>query len=342
MIGAYPAFGALGLLAAIAVIELLAAREGLSALAATALIAVSVATLFALLMAVKIVTGGERNRYLDHQMGLLVTVPLAAWALGQPVLRSLDIVLMGLGTMLAFTRVGCLMEGCCHGKPGRWGVRYGDAHVAHGFRRELAYVRLLPVQLAESVLVLALVAAGVALVLSDAEPGSAAALYVVGYGLLRFSLELLRGDRAHPYPRGYSAAQWIVLALMAATVALEASGVLPFALWHAVALVALVALVGLWRPPAARESHHVRELGAIVARLEEAGDAGIRVHRTSLGVGVSAGLVERDGTLLRHYSLSHADPALARVVGRLAGAADGGEVVPGGHGVLHVLVPIRD
>ena len=37
-------------------------------------------------------------------------------------------------------------------------------------------------------------------------------MFILGYALLRFPLELARGDSAQPYYRGLSQAQWIALA----------------------------------------------------------------------------------------------------------------------------------
>ncbi|MEO8687834.1 MAG: prolipoprotein diacylglyceryl transferase family protein [Solirubrobacteraceae bacterium] len=183
-------------------------------------------------------------------------------------LASLDIVLMGQSTVLAIGWLGCLMAGCCHGKPARWGVRYRDAHVQRGFARELAYVRLFPLQLVEFAAVLALVAAGSALILGDAAAGSAAGVYVVGYGVVRFGLEYHRGDHTRPFLRGVSNVQWTILAIVGAWVSLELAGVLPLAWWHVAAFAALAAAAAFARPRRELQAPHLHEVAVLVRELD--------------------------------------------------------------------------
>jgi prolipoprotein diacylglyceryltransferase len=70
-------------------------------------------------------------------------------------------------------------------------VAYGDAHVAVGFWKRWKGRTLVPVQLVESAGSAVLVAIGL---LASAEPGRAAIAYGAGYAVLRFVLELYRGD----------------------------------------------------------------------------------------------------------------------------------------------------
>lgn len=138
----------------------------------------------------------------------------------------LDAVAVGLLTMLALGRIGCLLAGCCHGRAtGRFpGVRYGHAHVAEGFAAELEGVRLVPVQAIESVWAGALAAAGVALATST-RPGTAFLILLAGRAIGRFVLERFRGDTG----RGtglFTHPQWWAIAGLAAlpTVALTVVG----------------------------------------------------------------------------------------------------------------------
>lgn len=341
---AYGVFGVLGFAAGVALVFVLAHHQGRSAGNAVVLVAVSLAASYAVTLLTKVLTGGDSHRYLHHQLGLLVIVPGALWLAGEPVLSSLDIVLMGQSTVLAIGRLGCLMAGCCHGKPARWGVRYRDAHVQRGFARELAHVRLFPLQLVEFAAVLALVAAGSALILGDAAAGSAAGVYVVGYGVVRFGLEYHRGDHTRPFLRGVSNVQWTILAIVGAWVSLEPAGVLPLAWWHVAAFAALAAAAAFARPRRELQAPHLHEVAVLVRELD-AVPADLRVHTTSLGVSISAGTLVRDGTTVRHYSLSRADgamsadaaAALGTLVARLEDVPH--ELVPGGHAVFHVLLP---
>lgn len=338
---AYGAWGAAGFALAIVLHLALTREQGLALVTAALLIPVGAATSFAVALGTKIVTGEERHRYLHHEIAFLVTFPLALWLAGAPVLAHLDTVLLGLGTVLGFGRVGCLMAGCCHGKPAAFGPRYGDEHVAGGFSPELAGVRLFPVQLVEAVLVLGLVAAGVVAVVAGAPAGTAAGLYVVGYGAIRFALEYLRGDSVRAYWRGFSHVQWTLLAVTAVTIALEAAGALPFVLWHVLALAGMVvAMLATRGRTGIGHPRHLAELASAVRLVESSGE--LRVRTTSLGVSVSGGVIERDGAPVRHYSVSRAHGAvngLATLIGRLGGAPGGGEALAGGQGVVHVLLP---
>ena len=346
MLPAHGSLGVLGFLAGVALLALLTRDRGLSFATAAWLVPTCVLVSFSVAMATKIVTGEERHRYLHYEIAFLASVPLVLWLAGEPVLPYLDIVLMGLGTVLAFGRVGCLLAGCCHGKPADRGVRYGEAHVAGGFLPELAHVRLFPVQLLEAALVAGLVAVGVVLIVSGAEPGSAATWYVMGYGVIRFALEYLRGDSVRSYIGGFSWVQWTVLAMAGVTVALEAAGVLPFVPWHAAALAVMAGVVVLGRrPPGIGHPRHVRELAAVLRELDPPPPIGLPVRTTSLGVSVSSGWLAREGRRYRLYSLSRIggldEPAarrLATLVARLEGAPPGWTLVSGDRGVFHLLV----
>ncbi|HEY6034607.1 MAG TPA: prolipoprotein diacylglyceryl transferase family protein, partial [Kofleriaceae bacterium] len=120
----------------------------------------------------------------------------------------LDLVVLGIGIFLVFGRLGCHSVACCHGTLGR-GVTYGPPHVAVGFFRRWSGRSLWPVQLAEAIASAVLVAVGLA---ASAEPGRAALVYAVGYAVVRFALELVRGDALRPYARGLSEAQWVAAA----------------------------------------------------------------------------------------------------------------------------------
>jgi prolipoprotein diacylglyceryltransferase len=40
----------------------------------------------------------------------------------EPIIPYLDVTILVIGIFLVCGRIGCLMVGCCHGKPHRWGV----------------------------------------------------------------------------------------------------------------------------------------------------------------------------------------------------------------------------
>ncbi len=81
----------------------------------------------------------------------------------------------------AFGRIGCLMAGCCHGRPAPWGLYHANLGL-----------RVIPVQLFE-----ALFLAGLCVFLwhiTAKHPGSGFAQYLLFYGIWRFCAEFLRGD----------------------------------------------------------------------------------------------------------------------------------------------------
>jgi len=99
----------------------------------------------------------------------------------------------------AIGRVGCLLAGCCYGSVTDWwwGIEL------HGAHRH-------PTQLLES---LGLLAIGLYVYKWRASL-KAFALYFVGYGLLRFGVETLRGDKIRGQWGAFTPSQWISLGLI--------------------------------------------------------------------------------------------------------------------------------
>lgn len=218
----------------------------------------------------------ERIVFYQTACAGLCSVVAAGAIAGARVPVMLDVATLGIGTFLVFGRIGCLSVACCHGTLGR-GVVYGPAHVAAGFWARWSGRPLWPVQAVESVASAALVA--VALGLGDA-PGEPTAIYLAGYAIVRFGLELVRGDGARPYAWGLSEAQWVSLATVIA-VALWQGGLLALLAAGLVAIAAALVIATrrdreLFQPP------HLR---ALDRAMTAAGD-GTR-HETTLGVAVS-------------------------------------------------------
>src|SRR4026207_1469093 len=142
----FQVFGGLGLVSAVLLTLTLTRLNGLSLAVVSVMIVADVVAFLALIMVTKIILGDERLTYCHHEVVLLVVTSLLAWLLAAPVLSFLDISILGLGLGLMCGRVGCLMVGCCHGRPSRWGVRYGPEHVAAGFSPYYAITRFLPIQ----------------------------------------------------------------------------------------------------------------------------------------------------------------------------------------------------
>ncbi|MBL7726400.1 MAG: prolipoprotein diacylglyceryl transferase, partial [Dinghuibacter sp.] len=189
----------------------------------------------------KWITGEETIVYYHHEIAILVCCTLVLYLLNQPILSYLDITLLGIGTFLAFGRIGCFSVGCCHGRPHKHGVQYGEAHVQAGFTWFYKDVPLLPVQLIESGYVFLTVIAGTILLFNNVVPGTVLIVYTVLYGLFRFIMEYFRGDPDRPARLGVSEAQYTTLLLTGITYLLGKINWLPMYNWHGIILVLMVA-----------------------------------------------------------------------------------------------------
>ncbi len=117
----------------------------------------------------------------------------------------------------AIGRVGCFCAGCCYGRPtDSWlGVCYPEGGFAP------AGIPLVPVQLMESAG--DLVIFGLLMLPVYRTPGRRLALYLMGYGALRFCTECFRGDAARGLAGPLSGAQWISAACILAGLVLTAA-----------------------------------------------------------------------------------------------------------------------
>jgi len=364
-----PAFqvcGCTGVAAAIVLSMTLAAKGGLSLWVMSAIIATAMATFLTIVMATKIISGEEQIIYYHHEIGVMLMAALVAKVLHGPVLFYLDITILGIGAFLACGRIGCLMVGCCHGRPFRWGIRYRSEHAQEGFAPYLVGLTLFPIQALESLWVLLVVVVGVILMWKGQPAGSALAWYTIAYGAARFILEFIRGDIDRPYTWGFSQGQWLSLWLMSVLVWAEWSGQMPFHAWHSLTLAGLggVMVVATVHRKLDRSQrffilhpHHVREVAAAIGcdpkpvtrrsppRL--GGKAlSVRVECTSLGFQISRGKVEDTAGVVDHYTLSHgnamAEPAatrLADLILDLRGESRPARLAPGNHGVFHLMLP---
>jgi hypothetical protein len=328
---AFHVLGVTGLAASLAVCAavLVAHEEPLWALPVIG--GTGVASFVVLALAVKALTGRESLVYYHHEILVLAACAAVTSAAGLDVAASLDAAALGVGAFLAFGRIGCLNAGCCHGRPARRGVCYGPAHLAEGFASELVGVRLVPVQAVEAAGAATITLAGLACVAAGAAPGVALGVYVAAYGLLRFGLEEWRGDAGRRRLFGFSEAQWTSLVLTAAAaVAYPVAAVAPAAI--AVAMTVLA-----WRGRSASSVAPV----ALARALERSGADGAPVP-------VGGGLLLSSGTAggARHYTLSGARPRQLREAARtllaLRHADAVARVLPGGGGVLHLVVPADD
>lgn len=144
-------------------------------------------------LALRVVVTGRGDLVWSEHEAAVLAVAVGVGTVTHHVAPLLDAVALGLAVMLATGRIGCLLAGCCHGRPARRGVRYGPAHAAEGFPAALVGVPLVPVQAVEAVWAATLALGGLVL-LGAAAPGVTAGVVVAGRAGGRFVLEALRGD----------------------------------------------------------------------------------------------------------------------------------------------------
>jgi phosphatidylglycerol:prolipoprotein diacylglycerol transferase len=127
--------------------------------------------------------------------------------LGVDALRLLDLSIPGLAAGHALGRVGCLLGGCCYGRPfdGPWAVVYDDPRAPAGPEpRHPA-----PLYEAAGLIVLSVV---FALAPAQRADGSRALAYLAAYSILRIAVELFRGDEVRGVWSGISTAQIVSVA----------------------------------------------------------------------------------------------------------------------------------
>jgi hypothetical protein len=317
--------------------------------------AASAASFFVLALATKVISGTERLVYWRHHLAAVAATVLVVGMARLPLLPSLDLVTIGLGTFLAFGRVGCTLVGCCHGKPSRVGLRYDAALAEAGFPRYYVGIQLFPVQLVEALAALLLTGAATVASWTGARPGTATVIYLSGYALVRWGLELARGDSARPYGKGFSEAQWTSLAMATAVAALawchwlpggRMLASVPLALVAAMAVTARLRAAALARGELILFPVDVRELAEAVVLLAATHEPGtVPVAQTSRGLRLSASTP--DGDRVHHYAISCARgslarPAAARVAREIMRLRHpfcrSSELLGGAHGVHHLVV----
>lgn len=345
--------------------QLLATRLGLSQLTLLGVTGTVILTFYILMMVTKVLANGEVIIYYHHEIAVIATSALFLRLTRQPILPYLDVLVLGLGLFLAFGRIGCFMVGCCHGRPCRWGVRYGRNHADAGFPRYLVGVKLFPIQAIESLFAFCLVAFGLSIILNPHAPGSVLLFYVVAYGCGRFCLEFVRGDADRRYLFGFSEAQWTSCILALSALFAARAGQLPRSPWHQAATFAIIAcmfLVSIRRHLDLSRSFeflhpaHVRELRLALTHLQiishgqTAPDSRgwlqpIHVVHTSAGYRISGSVQAIGRQAVEHFSISREDGALSKrtarrfsqLLGLLNGHSESCDLIQGSSGVFHIV-----
>lgn len=293
-----------GSFAAAAVVAVALARAlGMDAGRMTAVIAAGIAAALGLAAATRLLLGYER--YVSYHYQLLALLGVAAFArlLGGSVPAHLDVAAVAMVVAVGGGRLGCQMAGCCHGRPSSVGFRYRAWNGATAADPFWTGTRVLPIPLLEA-LGLAVVAASMATLLLARRPapGTVFALVLTAYAVLRFALELGRGDTHRGYRGGLSEAQWTALGVTLGVVAAGRLGWLPDPPVTWLAALALGTAALLLAATARRRAlflpEHLREivtvLRATVASTRSEG--GVFVGDTPRGVRWSASVVGAGGS----------------------------------------------
>ncbi len=329
----------------------LALMTGLSPAVVAVTVAVGVATFFAAVVASRIVFGGPRLNTYWCCAAVLLAMAGTLSVLDLPVLAYLDVAGVGLCLFVACGRIGCLMVGCCHGRPHTFGVAYRSEHVADGFPACYQGVRLFPVQAVEATALVVVAAAGSIVVLRNDPFGTAFASCVVAYAVVRSVLEFGRGDAERRWWLGVSVPQLLGFASSCMVVVLESAGLLPYSWTHTAAagllvvVLAVAVILSLVPRYAVLSARHLREIAWALAATQADSDTP-SPRRTSLGVVLSRSLYRDGDTGIAHYALSWPERGMSNGVARALVTAiramrhphAPARLVRGGGSVFHLLV----
>jgi phosphatidylglycerol:prolipoprotein diacylglycerol transferase len=132
-----------------------------------------------------------------------------------PFAQVADVLAPSLALGHAFGRMGCFLAGCCYGKPWSHGVVFPPGSAASDELGRGFTPPLHPTQLYEAAGELAIFFVLVSMRRRLGFRGATALLYALMYGVLRFNVELFRGDAARGFVGFLSTAQVISLLLVA-------------------------------------------------------------------------------------------------------------------------------
>ncbi len=138
-----------------------------------------------------VATGGGLVFY-GAPLGGTLAMLGASRILGVPFLRFADAAIPSIPIAHALGRIGCFLAGCCFGAPwdGPWAVRFTHPFAPGAHPDVLRH----PTQLYESLGLLALALAFVLVPAREVGTGRRALAYALAYAVLRFVIELFRGD----------------------------------------------------------------------------------------------------------------------------------------------------
>jgi phosphatidylglycerol:prolipoprotein diacylglycerol transferase len=117
-----------------------------------------------------------------------------AYAKRLPLWKTADVMAPSVALGQMFGRLGCLLNGCCYGRATTcaWGIRYPSGHETHPEGGLALTVH--PTQVYESLLALGLYLGLAWWFRRKRFDGQVFAFYLVGYAIIRSTVEMFRGD----------------------------------------------------------------------------------------------------------------------------------------------------
>ena len=155
--------------------------------------------------------------------GFMLAVVVAFWYMwrhSMPVWTTCDAFAPGIAVGQAVGRMGCLLAGCCYGRPTDvpWGITFSDPFAAANSGTPLD-VSLHPTQPYEALAALAIL--GVLLLVErrgSPFPGFTFLTYLLSYGTARFVIEFYRGDSRGTVLEVMSTSQFISALLVPSSI----------------------------------------------------------------------------------------------------------------------------
>lgn len=149
--------------------------------------------------------------YYGGLIGASAACILFAWKNRVPLWKLADILAPGVALGSFFGRWGCLMNGCCYGRPTTmpWGIQFPVGHETHPINDGLPhYVH--PTEIYDSLLNLGLFAVLAWFYRRKKFDGQVFALYLICYAVLRSFVEYFRGDYPVHYLGGWATPAQVV------------------------------------------------------------------------------------------------------------------------------------
>jgi phosphatidylglycerol:prolipoprotein diacylglycerol transferase len=178
--------------------------------------------------------GGGAAQYGGLALALPLSVPLLLW-LRLPFAEFWDVASFTILVGMIFTRIGCLLNGCCAGRPSTSWLSL-NLRNRTGIRE-----RRIPVQLLEAGLAFLILLVLILLLRFHLFPGALFLIGLIGYGAGRFVLEF--GRELRPQMNSPYISRSISLAIILCSLALLATHVREAVPWQTVS----PAISTLWR-----------------------------------------------------------------------------------------------